>query len=101
MSFPVERESAAPTASVTCFAVIADAESSALPRILGLFTARGLAPLRLYAAHDVDALSFDLQFGGLDAGDAERLSWRLRSLVCVRNVLCAIRQGEMPAPIAV
>lgn len=101
MSLPVERESAVATASVICFAVIVNAEFSALPRILSVLAAYGLVPLRLYAAHDGNTLSFDLQFGSLDAGDAERLSWRLRSLVCMRNVLCAARQGEMPAPIAV
>jgi hypothetical protein len=101
MSFPAERQSAAPTPSVTCFAVTADADPSALPRILGLFAARGLVPRRLYATHDGEALSFDLQIGGLDADTAETLSWRLRALVCVRNVLCAAKPDDMPARIAV
>lgn len=101
MSFPVERDSAAATPSVTCFAVTADAEPSALPRILGLFAARGLVPVRLYATHDGDDLSFDLQIDGLDTGTAEALSRRLRALVCVRSVLCAAKRDAMPARIAV
>ena len=101
MSFPAERRSAAPTPSVTCFAVTADAEPSALPRILGLFAARVMTPRRLYAAHDGEALNFDLQIDGLDADAAETLSWRLRALVCVRSVLCAAKRDDMPTHIAV
>jgi acetolactate synthase regulatory subunit len=100
MSFPASRDSVAPTPSVACFAVTADAEPSAFPRVLGLFAARGLVPIRMHAAHDGDDLSFDLQIGGLESDDAEILSWRLRALVCVRSVLCVTKQDSVPATTA-
>jgi acetolactate synthase small subunit len=78
----------------TSFAVLVDAEPSALARVLNVFALRALVPTRLRSTAEprdgrpasVDRLRIDIQVAALDLGSAELIERKLGVMVGVRSV---------------
>ena len=76
--------------SVACFAVHARAEPGVMPRVLELFSKRGLVPSSWHSATggpDQRELTIDLQMRGMEAELADYLAACLRQIVGVEVVL--------------
>jgi hypothetical protein len=77
-------------ASVACFAVHGRAEPGVMPRVLELFSKRGLVPSSWHSATggpDQRELTIDLQMRGIDAELADYVAACLRQIVGVEVVL--------------
>jgi len=86
--------------STRCFAVTADAEPGAMPRVLEVFAKRGLMPSQWHstlAGRRGEELQIDVQVTGVDAALAERLAESLRQVVAVRSVLVAEKRQLLTA----
>jgi len=82
-----------------CFSVRADAEPSVLPRLLELFTKRGLIPAALHSrCHDQanGALQVDIEAAGLEWDLADYLQRCMRQIVGVELVLVS-KKYHVPA----
>ncbi|MGF1562708.1 MAG: hypothetical protein ACFB3T_11080 [Geminicoccaceae bacterium] len=76
--------------TIYCFSVLTDHHPSALPRVLEVFAAQNIVPLRCHAdviGPKADQLAIDLQVGPLDARHAEKLALRLSGCALVDDVL--------------
>ncbi|HEY9539493.1 MAG TPA: acetolactate synthase small subunit [Kiloniellaceae bacterium] len=78
------------TATVYCFSILAAAEPGVMPRVLELFSKRGLTPTRWHS--DVvgprgGELSIDIQVHGLDLAAGGYIARCLRQLCHVETVL--------------
>ena len=76
--------------SVACFAVHARAEPGVMPRVLELFSKRGLVPSSWHSATggpDQRELTIDLQMRGMEAELADYVAACLRQIVGVEVVL--------------
>jgi hypothetical protein len=77
-------------AATFCFSVHADAEPSALPRVMAVFTLHGHVPTRCHVERGGpggEELVIDAQLDGLVAADAEQVAKRLGRVVSVAQVL--------------
>lgn len=75
---------------VDCFSVVSDADPSALPRVLEVFSLYGLIPAQCHSSRaDGDQLVVDLQIDGLAEGQAALLAKRLERVITVTSVLWA------------
>jgi hypothetical protein len=73
-----------------CFSVHADAEPSALPRVMEVFTLHGHVPSRCHVERGGpggEELVIDAQLDGLLPGEAARVAKRLGRVVSVAQVL--------------
>lgn len=92
---PHSLDSLASLVPVACFSVMAEADPSAMPRVLEVFALRSLVPSRWHSTRvapeadtrGADRLAIDIQVAGLDGEAAEAIVRRLRALICVRSVL--------------
>ncbi len=77
--------------AVACFAVRAQAEPGALPRVLEPFVKRGMqiadVHARILGQADDCCLLIDLQVAGLDDAQAQAIAESLRQMVPVERVL--------------
>lgn len=84
------RTGAFPQRSTACYSVHAPADPSVMPRVLDVFTRRGLIPTVWHSTlcgDEAREIQIDVQVAGLDAEMADRLAQCLRQLVCVGCVL--------------
>jgi acetolactate synthase regulatory subunit len=85
---------------VQCFAVTAEAEPGAMPRVLEVFAKRGLVPSQWHstiAGHHGNELQIDIQVADVDSDLARRLADTLRQVVAVRSVLVAEKRRLLTA----
>lgn len=75
-----------PNARTVCYSVVATADPSLLPRLLGHLARVGLVPERLHSMVQEEELSVDLQVADLPAARAALLEQRFRGVVGVRWV---------------
>ena len=79
-----------PDAAVACFAVHARAEPGVMPRVLELFSKRGLVPSSWHSSTgglDDRELTIDLQMRGMEVELADYVAACLRQIVGVEVVL--------------
>lgn len=76
-----------------CFAVLAEADPGALPRVLELFAKRGLVPSSVQARlfEPEDSLHVDVQVRTLTREESDYIARCLRALPMVRQVLTSER----------
>lgn len=80
--------------ALTSFALVVDAEPSAIARVLNVFALRALIPTRLNSAVEAldarsgspDGLRINIQVAALDLGLAELIARKLGVMVGVRSV---------------
>lgn len=71
-----------------CFSVHADAEPSALPRLMSVFALHGHVPARLHVERGAAGdLVVDAQLDGLDGDEAALVAKRLGRVISVMGVL--------------
>lgn len=70
-----------------CFSVQARAEPGVMPRVVELFAKRGLVPQKWHSTASKEALTIDVQMGGLDRGLALYMARSMRQIVGVETVL--------------
>ncbi len=71
-----------------CFSVHADAEPSALPRVMGVFALHGHVPARCHVERDAGGdLVVDAQLDGLERDEAALVAKRLGRVISVVGVL--------------
>ena len=76
--------------STACFSVHAPTDPSVMPRVLEVFTRRGVIPTVWHSAlcgSEGEEIQIDVQVAGLAPETADRLAQCLRQLVSVRCVL--------------
>ncbi len=76
--------------AVSCFSVLAAANPSILPRVLGVFAKLGMVPSKWYSVvtgRCRDELHIDIQMTGLAPAEAEHIAQSLRRIVFVDTVL--------------
>jgi hypothetical protein len=76
---------------VACFAVHARAEPGVMPRVLELFSKRGLVPSAWTSRVNGEELAIDLQMRGMEHGLAEYVAACLRQIAYVEVVLTSQR----------
>jgi len=84
----------------TCFSVIAAAEPGALPRVLEIFSKRGLMPSKLLSAiagNRGEELHIDIQLAGVDGDLMAKLAQSISQVVSVRSVLTSEKRLLMSA----
>lgn len=89
-----------PQRSTACYSVHAPADVSVMPRVLEVFTRRGLIPTVWHStlvAGDPGEIQIDVQVADVDAPMAERLAQCLRQLVCVACVLTSEKRPALAA----
>ena len=89
-----------PRHDTACFSVHAAADPSVMPRVLDVFTRRGLIPTMVHSTlcgADGEELQIDVQVANLDPAVAERLVGHLRQLVCVGCVLTSEKRYSLSA----
>ena len=89
-----------PEKYTACFAVHAPADPSVMPRVLDVFTRRGVIPSAWYSALcglDKQELQIDVQVADLRPEVAQRLAQCLRQLVCVSCVLTSEKRYALSA----
>ena len=82
--------------AVSCFSVLAPANPSVLPRVLGVFAKIGMVPTRWYSVvtgRRRDELHIDIQMVGLAPAEAEHLAQSLRRIVFVDTVLTSEKRN--------
>ena len=89
-ALPVADRDALPRTA--CFSVHADAEPGVMPRVLELFAKRGLVPQRWHSAAAENALTIDVQIGGLGHDTADYIAQCMRQIVGVEAVLTTERR---------
>ena len=82
-----------------CFAVLADPDPGALPRVLAFFAKRGLVPASVQARHfeAEESLHVDVQVRTLTRDESDYIARCLRALPLVRQVLTSERHRVMEA----
>jgi acetolactate synthase regulatory subunit len=89
-----------PQRSTACYSVHAPADPSVMPRVLDVFTRRGLIPTVWHSAvlaGDPGEIQIDIQVADLESAAAERLAQCLRQLVCVGCVLTSEKRQGLAA----
>ena len=76
---------------VACFAVHARAEPGVMPRVLELFSKRGLVPTAWTSRVTGEELAIDIQMRGMDGSLAEYVAACLRQIAYVDVVLTSER----------
>ena len=76
---------------VACFAVVARPEPGVMPRVLEVFSKRGLTPSSWTSRVVGDELSIDVQMEGMDRDLADYVAACLRQLAYVDVVLTSER----------
>jgi len=76
---------------VACFAVHARAEPGVMPRVLELFSKRGLVPTAWTSRVNGEELAIDLQMRAMDHDLAEYVAACLRQIAYVEVVLTSER----------
>jgi hypothetical protein len=85
------------TLSTACFAVHARAEPGVMPRVLELFSKRGLVPSSWHSSvggRDADELTIDVQVKGMEQDLADYVAACLRQLPYVEVVLTSEKRGR-------
>jgi hypothetical protein len=70
-----------------CFSLEARAEPGVMPRVVELFAKRGLIPQKWHSSTSCDALTIDVQMGGLDRDLAGYIARCMRQITGVETVL--------------
>jgi acetolactate synthase small subunit len=70
-----------------CFSVQARAEPGVMPRVVELFAKRGLVPQRWHSTVSEEALTIDVQIGGLDRDLSGYIARCMRQITGVETVL--------------
>ena len=86
--------------AVSCFSVLAAANPSILPRVLGVFAKLGMVPTKWYSVvtgRCRDELHIDIQMTGLAPAKAEHIAQSLRRIVFVDTVLTSEKQELLSA----
>ena len=86
--------------AVSCFSVLAAANPSILPRVLGVFSKLGMVPTKWYSVvtgRCRDKLHIDIQMTGLAPAKAEHIAQSLRRIVFVDTVLTSEKQELLSA----
>ncbi|MGI9510609.1 MAG: hypothetical protein ACR2QJ_14810 [Geminicoccaceae bacterium] len=82
-----------PSRRTHCFSVTAEADPSALPRILGMVASLGLIPERCHVSRsEVEPdrrLLIDLQITDLQDRDAHLIEKKLERMLLVTQILCS------------
>jgi len=94
------RSGAFPQRSTACFSVHAPADPQVMPRVLDVFSRRGLIPTVWHSTlygEEAREIQIDIQVADLDAPMAERLAQCLRQLVCVGCVLTSEKRSAAAA----
>jgi len=89
-----------PQRTTACYSVHAPADPSVMPRVLEVFTRRGLIPAVWYSTlygEDAGELQIDIQVADVDSAAAERLAQCLRQLVAVNCVLTSEKRPAIAA----
>ena len=79
-------DGAAPPLAV-CFSVQARAEPGVMPRVIELFAKRGLVPQKWHSTASAEALTIDVQMGGLDRDLSGYIARCMRQIIGVETVL--------------
>lgn len=83
-----------------CYSVHAPTDPSVMPRVLEVFTRRGIIPTVWHSAlcgAEGEEIQIDIQVAGIDATVAERLAQCLRQLVAVGCVLTSDKRQAVAA----
>ncbi|HYE50408.1 MAG TPA: hypothetical protein VEB20_12520 [Azospirillaceae bacterium] len=81
-----------------CFAVLADPDPGALPRLMELFAKRWLVPTSVQSRLVEGELAVDLQVPGLARAEGDHIARQMRTIPFVRQVLMSERhRPEEPA----
>ena len=70
-----------------CFSVQARPEPGVMPRVVELFAKRGLVPQKWHSTVSGEALTIDVQIGGLDRDLSSYIARSMRQIVGVETVL--------------
>src|SRR5271156_1658432 len=70
-----------------CFSVQARAEPGVMPRVVELFAKRGLVPQKWHSTASAEALTIDVQMGGLDSDLSGYIARCMRQIAGVEIVL--------------
>jgi len=70
-----------------CFSVQARAEPGVMPRVVELFAKRGLVPQKWHSTASGEALTIDVQMGGLDRDLSGYIARCMRQITGVETVL--------------
>jgi acetolactate synthase small subunit len=70
-----------------CFSVQARAEPGVMPRVVELFAKRGLVPQKWHSTASAEALTIDVQMGGLDRDLSSYIARSMRQIIGVETVL--------------
>ena len=76
-----------PSTFCVCFSVQARAEPGVMPRVVELFAKRGLVPQKWHSTASDEALTIDVQLGGLDRDLAAYIARCMRQITGVDTVL--------------
>jgi len=70
-----------------CFSLQARAEPGVMPRVVELFAKRGLVPQKWHSTASGEALTIDVQMGGLDRDLSGYIARCMRQITGVETVL--------------
>ena len=76
-----------PSSLSVCFSVQARAEPGVMPRVVELFAKRGLVPQKWHSTASDEALTIDVQIGGLGRDLATYIARCMRQITGVETVL--------------
>lgn len=94
------RSGAFPQRRTACYSVHAPADPSVMPRVLDVFSRRGVIPTVWHSTlygDDASEIQIDIQVADLEPATAERLAQCLRQLVCVGCVLTSEKRSAAAA----
>ena len=86
--------------STACFSVHAAFDTSVMPKVLAVFSRRGMVPTTWHSSvcgNEGDEIQIDLQMAGLDPRQTEVLAESLRQIVNVECVLTSEKRRAMTA----
>lgn len=86
---------------VSCFSVVAKAEPGVMPRVIQVFSKRGLVPSQWYSIIHGSVgqdLHIDVQVPDLDPRLRELIAETLRQMVSVETVLTSEKNRALSAP---
>jgi acetolactate synthase small subunit len=85
---------------VACFSVVAGAEPGVMPRVLEVFSKRGIVPSRWYGivqGSPRPELHIDVQIAGMETQLREQIAESLRQIVNVETVLTSAKNQALSA----
>lgn len=89
-----------PSYDTACYSVHAPAEPSVMPRVLEVFTRRGLVPSVWHSTlcgADAEEIQIDVQLADVEPRLAETVAQALRQLVCVGCVMTSEKRRSAAA----